>query len=276
MNNEVEEADNVVDLTRASNGGHFGMDIYNAAAVGRLETEMSNFLTEVRLGSGIRACYFKNMIPEGTDFTHFDLAIMKIPVGFRYVDYTINAAQEVVFDLQSSQLKPALKSGLFTPLLLPKQSSTNSRTEFHICENKRTVFTRGGSIEGCSDPLGEGGLVANARPFELFYFEGDLRWTKSYEIDGKQTVTHVVEFKNKGRFLLIPLVLSEKTVVYYIVAGGNSDVDPEDFSPRVTDFYRELIGYKTEIPKPFVDAVHPLVLNDKLGIFATNKVECLA
>jgi hypothetical protein len=96
----------------------------------------------------------------------------------------------------------------------------------------------------------------------------DITATKS--VDSTTTVT-------RGEYFLIPILLSEKTVVYYAInRKENGDVKEnwlDEVSKDLSSFYKTVSDYEGTAPKRLAEIIQPLVLSDHLGIWVTTDIK---
>ena len=114
-----------------------------------------------------------------------------------------------------------------------------------------------------------GSLHDASHLFEVFSYEGSLRFNTRYERDA---ITGDVEVSTKtqdGSFFLIPLVISERLVVYF---AQEDDRNTSGYSANLTEFCQNINGHNGKAAKPYIDMADSLVLNDHMGIFVCSEV----
>lgn len=249
---------NVVDLTRRRDDGKLRGFTQSVPQATYNPMQLPSFLQEVDLGR-IRACYFVNGVLgqinlDELDNVYYDLAWMKIPAGFEYVHYNHDGTK--ITDLSTTT--SIGDNGLLTTLLLLSDSDkVNSFT--HICSDPNCQpHTWIHTGEGCSLKLKHSfsniSPSTTSRPFELFYFDGVLRLES-----GKPD-------RLKAKFYLIPIILSERNVVYYAIESDGNEI-PENLKIWYTDSMNP--------EKTWAEIKKPLVLTDELGIFTSIFVELI-
>lgn len=250
---------NVVDLTRRRDDGKLRGFTEPVPVTTYNPKQLPDFLQEVDLGR-IRACYFVNGVTgqinlNALDNVYYDLAWMKIPAGFEYVQYEHNGTEITNVSDKTSIGNNGL---LATLLLLSDSDKVNPFT--HICSDPACKPNPGWihTGEGCSlilkHSFSNNSKSTNFRPFELLYFDGELR----LESGKPDTV--------KAKFYLIPIILSERNVVYYAIKSEGGEI-PKDLKTWYTDSMNP--------KKVWAEIRHPLVLTDELGIFTSTFVDLI-
>jgi hypothetical protein len=249
----------IVDLTRRADGKLNGISL-KSIKIPECATSLPIYLQEVNLGANLRAAYFTEGIPADKDLFYYNLVWMKIPTGFSYVEYSRNATTGEI----SVGTRIPTNMEIIAPIM-SLHDKDDADVFFHICDIQEVGP---GGQNGCSvlcssysqsAALRTASLTANTppeKPFFMFNYNGKLRTS---EID-KQGKIHVEE--RDGDYYLFPLILSDKTVVYYALNGE----DPEVFKILFED---AILPRKKYVD---VDINHPLTMNDALGVFVTSKV----
>lgn len=253
----------------------------------------ATFFTKHDLGNGLTGCCFKgtDTVKGLMDITpvspvEYELGMIKIPVGFIHVDYDLDTITGVV-TVNDAHLGDTLKlkSGILTPLLLPKDAALTAN---HICVNMKTEEninatamgneTKKGSVEGCARVISGSG-----RPFELFYYNNKtLHDDKIVRIASKKDIlateiTDSTATVTRGEYFLVPILLSEKTVVYYAISikenGETKENWLDEVSANLTTFYKTVSDHGDTAPKRLAEIIQPLVLSDHLGIWVTTDIK---
>jgi hypothetical protein len=223
------------------------------------------FLKEVKL-SNSKCCYFShNLNIDPTIEHHFEIGLINIPKGFQFVEYSTAGATEPNWENK----KEALNKTIYTPILLNiSHTPSEARTSFHICENINPM-EGGGQLhektyQGCSQPL-----VSNngdtEYPFVLFYYFGKLYFSSDEFADPED---YEKEITPQG-YYLIPLALSERLTVYYVIPEDESGTHKE-----ILNLLKEkLPAYLNQQTGNYsIGILERLQLNDKLGIFVTRQL----
>ncbi len=238
---------NVIDLTRRFDGNLNEISL-NTVKVnnGKLAKTNADYLQEVHLGSNLSACYFKGDFTNGRDSFYYDMAWLKIPAGFQYVDYEANGSSIV-----STDTRAPLSTPILTPLLM-LFDETEVNEESHICD--LIILTETNPL-GCSlttklhsqrvlDPNGFKSIAYGNKPFILFYYNGPLRINPADPNPKGET--------RDGGYYLIPLHLSEKIIVYYCFDVSKLQQVYDDATKGI-----------------LLEIASPLAINDEKGIFVT-------
>jgi hypothetical protein len=249
----------IVDLTRRSDGKLNGVSLQSIKVQG-VTPSLPSYLQEVNLGANMRAAYFTEGVPVDKDFFYYNLVWMKIPTGFNYVKFS---KDEATGDIVIGETIPT-EMDIIAPIMLLFERD-NVDGFFHICDMHGLGA---GGQNGCSvlvtsytqtAALSTTALIREAnppaKPFYMFNYTGELRMTLVDE-NGKIKIEQI-----EGNYYLFPLMLSDKTVVYYAINGEDSDM--------LRILYEDAI-----LPqKKYVDVDFPLTMNDKLGVFVTSQVK---
>jgi hypothetical protein len=255
---------NTLDFTRRANDGK--LNGISLASTKINVPKLPKFLQAVQLGANLRGCYFVDNIPK-KDFFYYDLAWMKIPEGFSYVDYKFETSKNadgsdnVALKVSEPKAGMTATQDLLFPLV-QLYDKADVQTESHICNVFAEVTTMGkGHPEGCLLELmahrteyvnpqtgGEKGKKS-MNSFHLFAYNGALRLSSNDASEGGETI---------GQHYLVPFILSERQVVYFA------------FQLNDTIAVNEL--YKSLQTNGYFQAVDPLTINDQKGIFVTPKV----
>jgi hypothetical protein len=249
----------IVDLTKRSDGKLNGVSL-KSIKVQEVASTLPSYLQEVNLGANMRAAYFTEGVPADKDFFYYNLIWMKIPTGFNYVKYS---RDETSGDILIEGTIPT-EADIIAPILVLFEKDDVDDL-LHICD---TYDLGPGGQNGCSILVGSYAQTAaikaktssvNAntpeKPFYLFNYNGELRMAS---VDKKGKI--VIEEK-KGNYYLFPLMLSDKTVVFYAINGDDPDV------------LKILYDDATLPRKKYVDVDFPLTMNDALGVFVTSQVK---
>ena len=260
----------VLDLTIGTQNMPF--DIYNKIidpGKGILEAEHSKFLTEVNLGSNIHACYFtspEKILPDNTS-VYYELAWLRIPEGFQYVYHKIDNDKVVI-----TNVDPPLTKGLLAPLLL-WQIKKIAKKKFHLCMNRDPAVQyspRDGSPIPQSYDRKIDPQYGCVQSYGLNIFIGNINLPVAKNI---LSSTHPqINFKKsdnaveklRGTYFFIPLIISERVVVYYAI---KTNADGKKNISKLTEFYQKLKAGETDI-----DAVSPIMYDDIMGIFITTAI----
>lgn len=234
----------VIDLTKISTS-RLIIDLRNAPSPPTLSTV--DFFDEVVLmGNQIHACYFKKNKPTTLEVNYFyDLAFLKLPGAFQYVDVNLNTGA-VVFDGLPASYRPPRNFDIFTPLLLNISNNPNlTFPNFHFCTNKLQ------SENGTSTLAAPNGCPYTAKSFDnevnIFYYKGKLRTFSDENPD-----TDLIE----REYYLMPMLLSEKYTVYYVRVKTDSNFQ------QILDDFTFVYKNRTKV----FGILNPLVLNDEMGI----------
>lgn len=257
------------------------------------QSSSASFFAKHDLGNGLTGCSFKNPTDDVTSLMAdtssmvYELGMIKIPMGFIHVNYDLDIeAGKVTVNSTHLDESLKLKSGILTPLLLPKDAAITAN---HICNNIKkepTVLdsdgkneTKAGSVEGCATIISG----RPRRPFELFYYNNKmLHDDKIVRIAAKNHIlatetTDLTAKVTRGEYFLIPILLSEKTVVYYAINRKENGDDKENWlgkvSENLTTFYKDVSDYAGTPPKRLAEIIQPLVLSDHLGIWVTTDIK---
>lgn len=245
-----------------------------------------SFLQEIELDRTSGICFSKHISTDSNTSINYDWAWMKLPQGIQYVDYVlgINNAKTTIDTTNKSK---ELSKGILSPLLLLQDSATPKDLEPHICNNKIpsnvVVMTQregivlmthhAGSSEGCSRALQC--LINNGpqRYFELFYWDkknGSLRHSVAYREGYGGALTETKIKVSDASFYLIPLVMSERNIVFYAIEDSDRTTDD------LINFYEIISGKigngSVVSPRPLIDMLNPLIINDKMGILVTTSL----
>ncbi len=244
---------------------------------GLLDEGYSHFLTEVDLGNNLHACYFNetDMLEKDLGQAYYELAWLRIPDGFRYVNYEIDEEDNVI--VKEDMKATPLTYGLLAPLML-LSSQKIVKKGFHFCEVRPQPkapdgspiptpydYPKRGSANECVIIL----AVINyqgKKTFPVFYYNGNIRNTTRTKTSdtSKHRMSSTIEVKH-DKFFLIPLIVSERIVVYYVI---KAEVNKKNISKKLTEVYKKLKEGKNG-----ADVKNHLVYNDKEGIYTTNTIE---
>ena len=216
------------------------------------------FLHETKVNGSSKACYFSDQsvaIPNGDYF--FEMGLIKLPVGIQYVKDKTNWTPQATQTTQP----------IYGNVLLGIQANQQQTKDFHLCENLPPDGFHARTNQGCagllrsiapstaikSTVLQNSAITLGDTP--VLYFKGELYFSNNYS-------------ENCGYFL-IPMSLSEKLVVYFVVKE-----DTEEGKYR----HKEILAatydmlQKDPILGENIGIIERLQLNDKLGIFVTRKI----
>jgi hypothetical protein len=257
------------------------------------QSSSAAFFTKHDLGNGLTGCCFKSKASEKglVDVTpvssiEYELGIIKIPAGFIHVGYDLDTTNGVV-TINEAHLDEALKlkTGILTPILLPKNAAITAN---HICLNFKKEEavadsimgneTKKGSVEGCAT------LISSPdRSFELFYYSNKtLHDDKIVRISRKKDIlaseiTDSTATVTRGEYFFVPILLSEKIVVYYAISikenGDKKENWLDEVSANLTTFYKTVSDHGGTAPKRLAEIIQPLVLSDHLGIWVTTDIK---
>lgn len=249
---------NIIDLTRSFDGELNGISL-GSAKINRDTPILPSYLQEINLGD-IRAAYFTEGLPPNQDFFYYNLVWMKIPAGFDYVKYTHNLDGSITLGENI-----ATPDNILTPILL-LFNDAGVPINHHICSKFHPINTMGvGGQNGCSGlltsfkksaaspHLGTQSDNIPQKPFFLFRYQGNLRMTVTTQHGSSKAVD------KDTLYYLLPMMLSDKTVVYYAVGANDLEVLKIVFDNALAFTYAE------------VD--EPLTMNDAMGIFVTGKIK---
>lgn len=253
----------VKDLTRRSGSLTF---VGNNALELNTATMPDPFLDEVWVSNTMKACYFSHnfTIQPQIDEYFFEIGLINIPKGFQFIEYMANGATTPDWNNK----KKAIEKTIYGHVLLNISSTTPTTNRlFHLCENPLPE-NRGGGIlmdkttQGCATPL-----LSNpddkAYPFLLFYYFGKIYFSDNSSNEDVEKLT-------PSGWYLIPLVLSERITVYYVI--------PEDkvlnlHIEKLNNLYKNLPIYLSVQSGCYsIGITERLQLNDKLGIFITGSL----
>jgi hypothetical protein len=222
------------------------------------------FLQKVTVSRGITGFYCKSTDTIEDGIKDFEIATLKLPAGFKYVDYNNGENPPNWENFQGSR-----DYDLFTNLVIFKEKG--EKTPFHLCDEEvkdpntgEVSISFGGSLHGCSELL----LPYNDPNFILFYYDAGLIYKyanvpkKGEDVD----LTKLPE-GTKG-YYLIPMLTSERNVVFHLIEHLKDDAD---------DAFSQLNKLKTAFEdkayRKCIALSDGLQLNDKLGIFVTIGIE---
>lgn len=266
---------NMVDLTKRLDGKLNSISLQTATM--RNSPGVPLFLKQASLGQGLRACYFKDGA-ENIEDCYYDLAWLKIPEGFTYLEYQAifdsnHKLQEVRIlnnempNVDNKNNPNRTNNDLLTPLLLLYETDSVS-VDNHICANSPPLmpFGRPGTNEGCAAQLSAiryAPLQLRTNnppninyPFYLFRFKGRLRILPTDR--GEYDEDKVYHEGITGVYYLAPLILSDRLVVYHVF----TDNDPEVLKAH----------YEAAANNKYAEIELPLVHNDEKGIFVTTEL----
>lgn len=264
---------NMVDLTKRLDGKLNSISLQTATM--RNSPGVPLFLKQASLGQGLRACYFKDGA-ENIEDCYYDLAWLKIPEGFTYLEYQAifdsnHKLQEVRIlnnetpNIDNEDDPNRTNNDLLTPLLLLYQTdSAPPPANFNYCVG------RPGSSEACAAQVSAirdsplqlrmskrlTSTINHPYPFYLFRFTGYLRTLPTQ--GGGNDENGVYHEGVKGVYYLTPLILSDRLVVYHVF----TDNDPEVLKAH----------YEAAANNKYAEIELPLVHNDEKGIFVTTEL----
>jgi hypothetical protein len=243
----------VVDLTRRFDNQLNEISLSTVkVANGKLSKTNADYLQEVHLGSNFSACYFKDGVPTDKDSFYYEIAWLKIPTGFQYVDYQANGTRITNY----SNRKPPLNVDILTPLLMlfdeKDAPSVSDLCTLHLeLESESNTLGCSGCIKAHAKkylaPTGFRTMPNNNKPFILFHYNGPLRTDALDRFDRNGV-------EQKGGYFLIPLYLSQKIIVYYCFAES-----------KLQQVYDDAMN------ETFIEIDAALAMNDSKGIFVTNE-----
>ena len=216
------------------------------------------FLHETKVNGSSKACYFSDQsvaIPNGDYF--FEMGLIKLPIGIQYVKDKTNWKPEATKTTQP----------IYGNVLLGIQTNQQQTKAFHLCDNLPADGLQARTYQGCagllrsiapstaikSTVLQNSAITLGDTP--VLYFKGELYFSDDYS-------------ENCGYFL-IPMSLSEKLVVYFVVKE-----DTEEGKYRHKEILAATYDMLQKDPTlgENIGIIERLQLNDKLGIFVTRKI----
>jgi hypothetical protein len=241
---------NVLDLTKIEQSTR--AKITNPETPKTPITPNTTFLGELELSDQqMRCCYFKYNAPSFLKEAYYDLALLKLPKEFQFVEVDISDTNKLSFSSDADDYGDPREVDIYTPLLLNISGDDKpTYTTFHFCSDKNSLAFNPelGKPNGCP-PF----AVSFDSQFPLFYYKGKLR--THIDEGGEATLL-------EKRYYLAPMYLSEKTIVYYCLEYqvGNFDkiIAKLQF---IQDNKKKVFGADT-----------PLVLNDEMGIFVFREL----
>lgn len=243
----------MIDLTRNSQA--FRVDAVDNNP--RLPVEAQEYLHEIKLnGLTIRCCSFKDII-NGTSvvvpddsYTNYRFAKLTVPTGFQYVNYTIDGDNNVVVVNKSNALVEGIHS-----LMLLNVNKDSTLEDFHICNSNhliKDVFTS--APYACVKPAMS--MLPTAKNnkdkhFHLFYFKEE------------KVVNEVIVLKVH---YFIPLLMSQGTIVYYMIEEENLGQIPN----ALNTFAKEALS-RSDTQKDFWK-MESIVAYESLDILTSTNV----
>lgn len=208
-----------------------------------------SFLKEITISGLIPACYFTSGATFPNETGYFEIGTLKLPAGFQYVDY-LKGTPKPNWDNKGDKRE----NDIFTTILIKLNTQSQPHSSFHLCEEDPSGLF-GGSMAGCS------WLVRpyNDNNFILFYYDEVLYFSDGSGLNGKPA--------DIEGYYLIPMTLSERIVVYYVIEHKKNDNTHIELLNEIKE------NFDTNPQRRNCIAINEnLQLNDKLGIFVTRDI----
>lgn len=204
--------------------------------------------------------------PEKIEGVDFDYVNLRIPAGFRNVEYTIQGGLIDQFD---TQLTPPVvcTEGFFGVTLIHFRPTgqavrpfVHPNAYFHHCD--AGPQTRGRDCPNFISYGFEGPKTTDYSRLKIFFYQGEKLADGKYRLS--KDSDHVRS--DKG-FYLVPLFFPDKSLLYGIISYDNDPKSPKDILNEV--FFDDIKKYKLseDVDILFMDTKDSVFRDDELSIY---------